>query len=193
MLKRTADGFTLVELMFALAIVALLMFLGLPSYQTWIQNVKIRNTAESILNGMQLAKAEAVRRNVNVGFYLVSAMDASCALDDTHSNWIVGLQEPIANCNEAPSETVAPQAIQKRSEQEGATESLTISTLPSGATSIVFTALGRGSAAGSDITQVDIGISPSVSGVRNLRILVGAGGSLKMCDPNLTNDDPRKC
>lgn len=193
MLMRDHYGFTLVELIFALAIVALLMLLGLPSYQAWIQNVKIRNTAESILNGMQLSKAEAVRRNMNVGFYLVSSMDASCALDDTHSNWIVGLQEPNANCNEAPSETVAPQIIQKRSEQEGATEGLTISTLPSGASSFVFTPLGRGNAVGSEITQVDVGISSSISGVRNLRILVGAGGSLKMCDPNLTNDDPRKC
>lgn len=190
-------GFSLMEMLFALAMVSLLLMLGLPSYQTWIQNTKIRTAAESIFNGMQLAKAEAIRRNVNVGFYLVDSMTSSCQADGTSSNWIVSLQNPNGSCNAAPSDSVAPQIIQKRDAAEGATEGLVIISAPAPLNAtpdqIVFTPLGRGNSSGTQFSQIDVSFSPAVAGIRPLRVQIGVGGSIKMCDPNALGSDPRRC
>ena len=45
-------------------------------------------------------------------------------------------------------------------------------------------------------TQVDVDMSETVmspADSRELRILLGAGGSIRMCNPNLDEDDPRAC
>ena len=55
-------GFNLVELTIGIAIVAILFALALPSYSQWSTNAKIRNWAESIQNGLQLTRVEALKR-----------------------------------------------------------------------------------------------------------------------------------
>ena len=65
-------GFSLIELIVGMAILGILMSLGIPAFSDWMRNARVRTTAESALNGLQLARAEAVRRNTTVGFYPVS-------------------------------------------------------------------------------------------------------------------------
>ena len=69
--RRSEHGFSLVELMVTVAVLSLLMTLAVPSFAEWIQNSRIRTAAESIQNGLQVARAEAVRRNARVEFALV--------------------------------------------------------------------------------------------------------------------------
>jgi len=59
-------GFSLIELMVTITIVVLLILMALPSYSQWLTNTRIRNAAESIHNGLQFARNEAVQRNTNV-------------------------------------------------------------------------------------------------------------------------------
>lgn len=73
-LRRQA-GMTLVELMIGLAVFGILVMMALPDYTAWIQNTKIRNAAESVQNGLQLARAEAIRRNTDVTFAFGTASD----------------------------------------------------------------------------------------------------------------------
>ena len=69
---RNAQGFTLIELMVALAIAALLLLLGMPSFTTFLRNSEIRSTSESIINGLRAATTEAANRNQTVTFELAS-------------------------------------------------------------------------------------------------------------------------
>ncbi|MFO1380067.1 MAG: GspH/FimT family pseudopilin [Chitinivorax sp.] len=194
MLTKAQRGFTLIELIIVMAIVGILFSLALPSYQAWVQNTKIRTAAESILNGLQQARAEAVRRNTNVGLYLVSSLDSACVGDATKGNWIISQQAPDGLCDVAPSDTIVPQIIQKNTQQEGSTNVVTLTSLPAGGDSVVFSSLGQSRNPGTDLTQIDFAaVSPVAVGSRPLRILIGAGGSLKMCDPNATSSDPRGC
>ena len=62
-------GFTLIELMVALAIAALLLLLGMPSFTTFLRNSEIRSTAESLVNGLRAASAEAARQNKRVAVH----------------------------------------------------------------------------------------------------------------------------
>ena len=117
MLKRREPrtrGFTLVELLVVVAVLALIILLGLPNLSAWLQNTQIRNSAEAAVSGLQLARAEALRRNRIVRFNLVDTLDAGCNLAAAGPSWLVSLSDPSANCNVDPSDTVDPFIVQKR-------------------------------------------------------------------------------
>lgn len=162
-------GFSLVELMVTVAVLSLLMTLAVPSFAEWIQNSRIRTAAESIQNGLQVARAEAVRRNARVEFALVG----------TGGGWVVRFAGGGAT-------------IQERSGSEGA-GGVVVSAVPEDATTVVFDGLGR---ADNTLTQIDIDVPTSAlpaAQSRDLRITIGTGG-VRMCDPNVSNSaDPRKC
>ena len=69
-------GFTLIELMVAISVMALLLMAVSPSLRDWVVNLRIRNTASAVEQGLQLARQEAIRRNQSTGFYLVSSSAA---------------------------------------------------------------------------------------------------------------------
>lgn len=75
-------GFTLVELIVTIAVLALILFAVMPSIGTWLENTRIRNVADSLQNGLQVARGEAVRRNQNVSLWLVSLNDPAVLSDD---------------------------------------------------------------------------------------------------------------
>lgn len=169
-------GVSLLELMIGLAIIGLLTGMALPSYKAWLQNTQIRNAAEATRNGLQLARAEAVRTNQRVRFTLGTASDWTVQFD------------------------ISGATIQSRPSGEGS-RNVTVAATPTGATTLTFNGLGRvvangdGSASASqlDFTVPTI-ILPS-SDARNLRVTVdNPGGQIRMCDPNLTiAGDPRGC
>lgn len=82
-------GFTLIEVMIVVSIIALMLVLGMPGMTAWLQNVKVRSTAESIYNGILLARMEGMRRNARASFWLVSRLDDGCALSARGGSWIV--------------------------------------------------------------------------------------------------------
>src|SRR5437868_9448241 len=69
-LGMTARGFTLIELMIALSIFALLAFLALPIYSSFMGNSQIRNAAENSLSGVRVAEAAAIEGNSRAKFVM---------------------------------------------------------------------------------------------------------------------------
>ncbi|EWS54273.1 MULTISPECIES: prepilin-type N-terminal cleavage/methylation domain-containing protein, partial [unclassified Methylibium] len=61
-------GFTLVELMVTITLLAILLALAVPSFTLWINNTRVRSTAQVLQDGLRQAQAEAVRRNRTVSF-----------------------------------------------------------------------------------------------------------------------------
>jgi type IV fimbrial biogenesis protein FimT len=189
MLKSTRQlGFTIVELMVGIVLLAILLAMGGPSFATWLQNSQIRNMSEAVKDGLQLARAEAVRRNAQVRFELVDSLTATCALSLSGANWIVSMDGAAGSCdstNMADNATpTAPRIVQSRPAGDGSRNAV----VAASQTSVVFNGLGRvtNAAGGADIT---IGVtnptggscSPSGS-MRCLNVVVGAGGQIRMCD-----------
>ena len=79
---------SIVEIMVAMAIVLALLGLAAPNFASWIQSSQIRTAADGILNGLQLAKSEAVRRNTPISLYLTTSIDNSCAVSNTGTSWL---------------------------------------------------------------------------------------------------------
>ena len=188
-------GFNLIELMITLAVIGIVAMVGLPNLSAWIQNTQIKTAAEGIQSGLQLARAEALRRNVNVRFSLVTSLSSACALSASASNWVVSLADPSGACDVAPSDTAAPRIIQKKDSSEGARNAAVAAT-PAG--DVTFNGLGRMLGAGAnqvDITSTVGGLCQAAGGpMRCLRITVSTGGQVRMCDPAVTdNTDPRFC
>jgi type IV fimbrial biogenesis protein FimT len=198
---RTHQGLTLVELMVTVALVSVLMLSAIPSISVWLRNTQIRNTADSIEAGLQKARLEAVRRNQNVQFSLVSLSDStvmnnSCALSGNAGSWVVSLSNPAGRCATAISDTVAPYIIDTHAVGDGGKNAAVSATNAGGASAstVVFDALGRAVSV-NPIAKVVVSDAASTSGTVTLQVTVGSSGSIRVCnpDPAITAGDPRYC
>lgn len=191
-------GVTLIETLMGMVLLILLLSLAAPSYTTWIRNNQIRTAAESILNGLQLARAEAIKRNTLVRFQLTSDLTNSCTISSNGNNWVISMDSAASACGASPSDTTAPRIIQKRTAQEGSAATSVTATLTGGsAASVIFDSFGRvqSSSLTSSISRIDISISGSTAGTfRDLRVAIAPGGRIVMCDPAVTAaGDTRLC
>ncbi len=170
-------GISLIEVVIALAVAALLMAAAMPTFTTWIHNTQIRTGSEALLNGLQLARSEALRRNTNVQFALAG-----------NTGWRINLATD-------PDGT----PIQARSTSEGSTTARSTIT-PGDAEVVTFNALGRRmasniSVATPPIQRIDIDSTMlSSTDARALRITISDGGQIRLCDPSVSAaGDSRAC
>ncbi|WP_237068694.1 GspH/FimT family pseudopilin [Microbulbifer guangxiensis] len=70
------SGFTLVELMMVVAILAIVMSIGVPSFNSMIKNNRLSAASNDIAGALHYARSEAVRRGRNVQ---VEALDNNLA------------------------------------------------------------------------------------------------------------------
>ena len=75
---RNIGGFSIIELMVMVSIAGILLAVAVPSLQATINSARTRGVAESVYNGLSLARSEAIRRNAPMRFQLVSTLDDFC-------------------------------------------------------------------------------------------------------------------
>lgn len=183
MRQNCESGFTLIELMVTITILAIVLSAAFPSYRAFVANAQIRSTAESIRNGLQLARAEAIKRNANVTFTIASAAN--------DSSWSVGCVTVIVD-SDGDGVDECPAIIQSKTAREGSAS--TISLTKVGSNTLTFINLGTTSATAGQLSRVNIdntSIPASVSA--NLSVSIQAGGNARLCDPNAAATDPRYC
>ena len=214
-LKREA-GFSIIELVIAIGILALVVGLGVPNFRDMLTNLRVRSTAESLLGALQLSRSEGIRTNGIVIFQLMSSLENSCVVDTNGKFWVASLcpaegacgstadrnqQRPIAGC-------AGDALILAKGPLEGS--EITEITLSNGV--VCFSGLGRINPAGTNCPAGSM--DPLTSGgavsmlvkntdnvctheggdVRCLQIDIGPGGESRMCDPAVSDsNDPRKC
>lgn len=84
-----ARGFTLVEMMVAIAILAVLAMLAVPSYREASLSSQLSAVANELLASVQLARSEAIKRN-RVVRLCTSVNGTTCAgTGDWSQGWIV--------------------------------------------------------------------------------------------------------
>jgi type IV fimbrial biogenesis protein FimT len=153
-------GFTLVELMIAVGILAILAAATAPVVGSAIRNAQIRTAVESINSGLQLARLEALRGNETFRFTVVAP------------DWSVSRvsNSAVISSGKLPS-------------------SASVSNV-----TVDFDGLGRvGSGVALNIGHPSIACGTTTDKVRCLRVALAVGGATRVCDPQMTGNDPRKC
>ncbi|MFO1413292.1 MAG: GspH/FimT family pseudopilin [Burkholderiales bacterium] len=163
-----ARGFTLIELMVTLAVVAILLLFATPAFVAFIANAKTRNVAEAIVEGMRLAQSTAVDRNTTVRYSLT---EQGYRIVDTASGTVLRSGDFVEAGSGAP----------------------VLRTEPEGASAVTFTGFGRilannppvapETSASDAITRIHV--TAASAGSRTLGVVVSAlGQDVRMCDPN---------
>ncbi len=174
--RRPQRGFTLIEVMISLTVLGILLMIALPNFAAWLQSQQLRAASEATLNGLQVARGAAIRRNVLVQF-----------VSGPGTGWSV-------------TEVGTGLVVQSRAHEEGSPNAV-ITVTPAGATTVTFAPLGSvvANADGSaTVTQFDVsnatgGSCQPAGPMRCLRVAISGGGSLRLCDPIVGASDPRAC
>jgi len=154
-----AKGVSIIEMMIVIAIVAIIAGLALPSFTNYLSGTRVRGVAESVQNGLQIARQEAVRRNAEVRFEIAAADQA-----DLWRVFVVGTGA----------------VVQRKSRAEGSGSGLVISTnMPA----ITFNGLGRVTTAGApDPIRINVCDTAACANGAT-RVEVTLAGGVRMCNP----------
>lgn len=195
-LAFSQKAFTLIELMIGIGILALLLFLAMPAFGVMLQNMKIRGATESILGGLQTARAEALKRNQTVQFVLTSDDPdpenvGGYTLNAAGPNWVV---QAVAGAGFV--------FIEAKSGMEGSNQAVSnVELAAAGGAVVAFNGLGTTNLAapltievrnplGGVCTEDD----PEDGQMRCLRVEVTPMGNIRMCDPAVMDAaDTRIC
>ncbi|MCV2368512.1 GspH/FimT family pseudopilin [Roseateles oligotrophus] len=195
---RSFGGFSLIELVVAMAILVTLLAAVMPEVSSWIKGLKVSSAAESLRNGAEIARMEALKRNSRVSFWLVADGTAkvpgnTCVLASDSAAWVVSVVDPTGACAAEASLVTSPQLVQRSTATEN-TAGLTVeaTSLAGGAGNhVTFNGLGQVAADGSTVSVIDV--SATAGGTRRLRVVVETGGAIRMCDRDVAAGDPRIC
>lgn len=189
------QGFSLIELMIGLVILGILVTAGFPAFNTYIQNNRVLASAESFNNMVQLARAEAVRRNAQAEFILTNASTggtntATASIAAVGGiNWLVRTPDLTL-----PITTGQFEIIDSKFAAEGGTT--VVSTNADNVASITFNGFGGTTLVAATIFNFGsstLQCSPTGS-VRCLAVRVAPGGQSRLCDPLITaTSDTRSC
>jgi type IV fimbrial biogenesis protein FimT len=187
--RRAQHGFNLIEVLVTLTVLGVLIALGAPGFAEWMQSQRIRTSAEALVNGLQVARGEAIRQNLPMVL----------GLEPDTTAWTV-CPATVSPCD---STTPTANIIQSKAAEEGSGNAKIQQTPP---TSVLVTFTPLGAVLGQNldgtlaVTQIDVFYPPAVCSadggtMRCLRVVVSGGGSIRMCDPTpaIVAPDPRAC
>ncbi|HET8748003.1 MAG TPA: GspH/FimT family pseudopilin [Ramlibacter sp.] len=191
-------GVSLVEVMIGVTLAGILIAMGIPAFQTGMQNRQIRGTADAIQNGLVLARTEALRRNRIVKFTLGPA----------GGTWVVGCES--VDTTIVDGQEACPETIQSRAGND-TTGGVAVQVLQMDAGGgdptevpgeLWLNAMGR-TKSGTlpadkmmvfQVTHPSAGACARDGGqLRCLNVVMTAMGQVRMCDPATSAPDPRAC
>jgi type IV fimbrial biogenesis protein FimT len=128
-------GFTLVELMIAIAVFAILLAIAVPSFRDASLGARLSSIANNMVASVQLARSEAIKRNAAIT--LCASSDGSTCDDDV--DWDTGW---VVRDDGAGTVIQVQQSLPAgwKLTQSGGTSQLSFQPIGVGATAATFTA-----------------------------------------------------
>ena len=173
-MRPRQNGFTLLELLATVAILAILMGAAAPSMRQAIEKRRSISAAEAIINEIQLARSESIARSQDL-FMNISG----------GTNWAIGFSDDAA-CD--PTDNNPPCTLPDLDDNNPITNRLTSAdrrnvSIAATANQLTFSPQ-RGMVTGASIDVTSVGPVGYI-----VRVNVGLLGQIRLCSPNA---DPRK-
>ena len=172
---RSNTGFTLIEMIATVAVLAVLVTVGIPSFQETIDKRRLTGAAEQLQADLQYARSEAIKRNGNV----------FVTFTGTGTTWCYGMSATTATCNCTTSTSCQLDTVEKVVNQTG------FRNISLGVASITGNNLNfeprRGLVSmNNNATPIVTGsvTLTSTSSTKSLRIDVSRLGRVKLCSPS---------
>jgi len=197
---KRVSGFTLLEMVVAMGIFAILVVAAVPVMRTWVCNAKVRSVSDALQNGLRLAQTESLRRSRQVVFSLTNSTTPQT----------IGFTA-VTNGNYWSIYTVPSITLETPAFVEAGVLSNSTNVAITGPAAICFNSVGRlvtnSSAGVTGVTNGPTCAQPTgtpaqwvyvvnVTGAdRPLHVEVGLGGQVHMCDPSqtLSSANPEGC
>jgi type IV fimbrial biogenesis protein FimT len=204
--RRRVRGMSLIEIAIGLVILGIMVTLGLPSWNLFLENRKIRAAAEVLVVMLQEARVEAVKTNASVEFV---TFNDDINLDDFSfiqtvtpeagaKNWAIRRLNPVTLQYELVTARSGSEAM---GQAHGSTPGVSVTgSVPK----VTFNGFGATSGlAGTATFQIvrsnpnsnpDFKCAADNGAMRCLNVTVSTGGQVRMCDPKVSDvSDTRKC
>ena len=176
-------GISLIEIVVVVAILGILMSVGAPTFQLWIANSRIRSVADSMHNGLQITRAEALKTNNTVCFVPMGGSNGESWCVSRTAAGVCGDVNEVTN-NVSPYLTAAQAGV-------------VVGALP-----LCYNGMGT-RPLGSAALDLQVIASDSVQAwavgkgrddeLRRLMLRVSPLGQVRYCDQGLPATDPRSC
>lgn len=172
-------GFSLVELMVTISLLALLLGLAVPAFGTWTRNAQVRTVSDSLQNGLRYAQAEAIRRNRQIAFFRTDSTECTptAASSDTGPHWAIRTVPLFAG--------EAAEALQC-----GVLSDVGGGVTITGPRVLCFNSAGRMAANANNVVGNQTCVAPALQRTyvvaatgaeRSLNVTVALGGQVRMC------------
>jgi type IV fimbrial biogenesis protein FimT len=207
---RRTGGFTLIELMVGLTILSITLAVGWPAMTGWLTATRAQGASEFYAEGLRMARAEAMKRNV------VSRLSLTDNTSNGQQDWQVDICLPGVGvtCYEASSNwsTVTAAATSSdANDLRGAgflsvfrsakglppATVMTVTRVPGAATDIYFTPLGwvaSDQSVAPALTQLQIAPGANNAGAfPAATVAITLAGMISKCDKNQPVTDSRGC
>nr|WP_314899496.1 GspH/FimT family pseudopilin [uncultured Deefgea sp.] len=83
------QGFTLIEMMLTVSIIAILAATALPSFTEWLQKTRVKGASEEFHTLLNYAKAEAIKNN----------QDICLLIENPSDNWTIKVSTTSSTCD----------------------------------------------------------------------------------------------
>lgn len=88
-MKQSLRGFTLIEMMVTIAVMAILLSLAVPSFRESALTSQLRSASTELLSAANLARSESVKRRATVNLCVSNSDQTACGAGGWHQGWIV--------------------------------------------------------------------------------------------------------
>jgi len=83
------SGFTLVEMMITVAVLALVLGLAVPAFTDTIRNNRIASASNELISALTVTRAEAVKRRMNVSVCVRDGLTCSANANNWSQGWLI--------------------------------------------------------------------------------------------------------
>lgn len=178
--RSLCTGFTLIEVLVVVSIIAILAAIAAPSFKSQIQSSSMTSAVNNFLTDMRFARSEAIRRGGGVVLCRSDAPEATqptCGSGSTlgwESGWII-FHDLNGNSQRASTEPLL--------RAQAAITSVNTIAESGAATKFEFTATGRLKASG--LTSIQFGSAPTFSNTDQRIVCVSVGGRARIAGDGL--------